>query len=86
MAYTEIKVLQHVAENDHYDLNVAELPGVDLPCYGIFNKSTGVVEMSTSVLPNARKFHTMLNAWTLAPPDGEDGTSDSLPDLSEILQ
>lgn len=87
MGYTEIKIVKVIDENEHYDLTVAELPGVDLPCYALVNRGTGVVEMSTSVLPNAKKFHKMLNSWTLDPPgEGEDGEAGGLPDLHEILQ
>lgn len=91
MAYTEIRILQELEGNENYTLVTAELPGVDLPCYGIVNRTTGIVEMSTSVLPNARKFFNMLNSWEISPPsdgagDGEDGEPGSLPDMPEIVQ
>ena len=75
----EMKIGSLIAENDNYTLNVCELPDATIPVYGIVNKKYGVVEMSTSVLANAKKFLQMLNKWELEPPEEEDN---AMPDFS----
>jgi len=75
------KLGEKIDENENYILYVCEeLPGVDSGrCYGVVHKKYSVVEMSTSVLANARKFLTMLDRWEREPPD-EEVTRD-LPDF-----
>lgn len=81
----EVKVIAEIDQNDNYTLNVCAIPGVDLLCYGIINKKWGVVEMSTSVLANARKFLDMLDKWEKDPPD--EGVTAGLPDFGpEAMQ
>lgn len=75
----ELRIGDEIASNDNYTLNVCDLPGVELTCYGVVNRKYGVVEMSTSVLANARKFLEMLDRWEKSPPD-EEVTRD-LPDF-----
>lgn len=80
----KVELGPQIDENDNYSLNVCDLAGVDLPCYGVINKKWGVVEMSTSVLANARKFLEMLDKWEKTPP--EEGAS-SLPDFGpDVMQ
>ena len=81
MTYTEIKMLtgMPILENDNYEMHVAEIPGVDIPCYAIVNKRYGVVEMHTSVLANAKKLCEMLDRWEKEPPS--EGDVIGLPDL-----
>lgn len=78
---TDLKIGELIDQNENYLLHVCEeLPGVDSGrCYGVIHKKYGVVEMSTSVLANARKFLTMLDKWERDPPD-EEVTRD-LPDF-----
>jgi hypothetical protein len=78
------KFYETIDDNAHYFLTTADLPGVDLRCYAIVSKKYGVVEMSTSVLANARKFLQMLAKWEEAPPD--DDVDSDLPDMSGALQ
>lgn len=78
----EIKIGSTISENEHYTLAVCELPEVSLPCYGVVNKRYGVVEMSTSVLANARKFLGMLNKWEMEP---QEDIERDLPDFSPDL-
>lgn len=81
----KVQIGTQIAENDNYMLCVCELAGVDLPCYGLINKRWGVVEMSTSVLANARKFLEMLDKWEKTPPDDE--TAAGLPDFGpDVMQ
>lgn len=82
-----VTILKTIGENDYYTLNVVELKGVDLPCYGIIHKENKVCEMSTSVLANAKKLHSMLNEWELHPDKG-DGTAlpDFMPDMGGSFQ
>lgn len=76
---------KEIDSNENYTLNVCDLPGVDDTCYGVVNRKYGVVEMSTSVLANARKFLEMLDRWEKEPPN-EEVTRD-LPDFGpEMIQ
>lgn len=75
----EMKIGTQIDSNENYTLNVCDLPGVDLTCYGVVNRKWGVVEMSTSVLANARKFLEMLDRWEREPPNEE--VSRDLPDF-----
>lgn len=75
----EMKIGDQIDSNENYTLNVCDLPGVDLTCYGVVNRKWGVVEMSTSVLANARKFLEMLDRWEREPPNEE--VSRDLPDF-----
>ena len=81
----EVKIGPEIADNDNYRLCVCDgVPGVGMPCYGVINKKWGVIEMSTSVLANARKFFEMLDKWEKEPP--EDGLP-GLPDFGpEVMQ
>lgn len=79
MLTKEMKIGTLISENENYTLNVCDLPGVDLTCYGVVNRKYGVVEMSTSVLANARKFLEMLDRWEREPPDEE--VTRELPDF-----
>lgn len=73
------KIGLEISSNENYTLNVCDLPDVALTCYGVINRKYGVVEMSTSVLANARKFLEMLDRWEREPPD--EGVTRELPDF-----
>lgn len=75
----ELELKQFIDENEHYRLHVVRLPDMEVDVYGVVHKSWGVLEMSTSVLANARKFLTMLNEWELNP--GKGDVEAALPDL-----
>lgn len=75
-----IKLGDPIDETGLYYLCVADLPGVDLPCYAVVSKVYGVVEMSTSVLANAKKFLEMLTEWAETPP-GSKEELEELPDF-----
>ena len=79
---TQTVVGPKIDENENYTLSVyTALPGVEMvPCYGVANKKYGVVEMSTSVLANARKFLEMLDRWEREPPNEE--VIRDLPDIT----
>lgn len=67
-----------VDENETYVLWTAEIPGLEIPCYGVFHKKWDICEMSTSVLANARKFLTMLHEWEVNP---KGSSVSNLPDF-----
>lgn len=74
----EIKTL--IGENEHYELHIVRLPDMDLDSYGVLHKKWGVLEMSTSVLANARKFLSMLDEWERNP-SSASSVEDMLPDM-----
>lgn len=79
-----VTILKTIGENENYTLNVVELKGIDLPCYGIVHKENKVCEMSTSVLANAKKLLTMLNEWELHPEQENDTLPDFSPDMGSF--
>lgn len=66
-----IELLKLITENENYALWVAKLPDVALPVYAAQNKETEVIEMSTSVLANAKKMVDMLDLWLKNPLEEE---------------
>lgn len=76
----DLKVYETVSETEHYALVVADVPGVDTTCYAIINRRYRVVEMSTSILANAKKFLEMLEQWISNPP-GDETSPAALPDF-----
>lgn len=77
----EVQILDEIDGNELYTLNVVVLPEHGR-CYGVVNRQWGVIEMSTSVLPNAKKFMGMLDDWSRNPPEGDE----PLPELPETFQ
>lgn len=78
---TEVKLYETVAETDNYALVVADVPGVDTTCYAIIHRKYRVIEMSTSILANAKRFLYMLETWVTAPPEDESNPTPTLPDF-----
>jgi hypothetical protein len=73
-----VELKKKIDENEHYSLWVVKVPDTQVDVYGIVNKEFEVLEMSTSVLCNARKMLTALDGWESGTPANDDNV---LPDL-----
>jgi hypothetical protein len=58
-----VELKKKIDEKEHYALWVVKVPETAVDVYGIVNKEFEVLEMSTSVLCNARKMLSALNEW-----------------------
>jgi hypothetical protein len=74
-----VELKKKVDEKEHYSLWVVKIPDTPVDVYGIVNKEFDVLEMSTSVLCNARKMLAALDGWENGIPANEDSI------LPEIL-
>lgn len=58
-----VELKKQIDEKEHYSLWVVKTPDCQTDTYGIINKDFEVLEMSTSVLCNARKMLSALDEW-----------------------
>jgi hypothetical protein len=58
-----VEVKKKIDEKAIYVLSVVKVPDTPVDVYGIIHKDNDVLEMSTSVLCNARKMLTALEEW-----------------------
>jgi hypothetical protein len=74
-----VELKAKIDEREKYSLHVVKIPETPVDVYGVINKEFDVLEMSTSVLCNARKMLEALEEWE----SGKEASGD-LP-LPEIM-
>jgi hypothetical protein len=74
-----VELKKKIDEKEHYALWVVKVPDTQVDVYGIVNKDHEILEMSTSVLCNARKMLSALDEWENGTAANEDNV------LPEIL-
>jgi len=74
-----VEVKTKIDEKAKYALHIVKVPDTPTDVYGIIHKDFDVLEMSTSVLCNARKMLVALEEWE------SGGTANGELPLPEIL-